>query len=220
MLRERIGRHPLPALGHAPRRLGDPDPELHAARRRDHAAGTRLDDATHAGPRCAWIERRDGSRRGMLDRRRLPESRPQASIATTLEHDPARIAHDQGLPVDRRPRGLGRNRWNAIDRSITMGEASGSPWARLATGCPRRARERTELHQSLVQPGRRRSSFHQLLSRRPEPLLRGALGWVQGAPVDPQQHARHVSIDDGGSFSMHDARDRSRRVPTDARQGG
>jgi hypothetical protein len=38
--------------------------------------------------------------------------------------------------------------------------------------------------------------------------------------VNPQQHTRHIAIDDGGSFSMHDARHRSRRVPTDARQGG
>lgn len=37
--------------------------------------------------------------------------------------------------------------------------------------------------------------------------------------MDPKQHARHVAIDDGCTFTMDDARDRTSGVATDPGQG-
>ena len=216
---QRIVRHADPSGTEARRWRRDPDPERDLARRRHHGEGPCRNDPPHPAPRGGWVEHAGRTRRAVLDRRRLPEPRPQASITASLEHEPARIPHDQGLPMHGRPRGLRSDGWNAIDRGITPGDASRSPRARLAMGRPRRARERTELHQPLVQGRRRRRLLDELLSRRPEPILRGTRRRVHGATVHAKQHARHVAIDDGCTFTMHDARDRTRGVPTDPRQG-
>ena len=219
MRRERIGHNDAPAAGHASRRRRHPDPEVHPARRGDHGECTRLDDASHSRPRCAWIERSGCACRGMLDRRRLPEPCPEASIAPSFEHDSTSIAHDQRLPVHRWPCSLRRDGWNAIDRPSTKGGASRSPRARLATGRPWCAGEGAKFHQSLVECRRRGCTIHQILRGRPQPLLRGAIRRILRTTMHPEQHPRHVPVDDGSAFAMHDAGDRTSGVPTDSGQG-
>lgn len=100
-----------------------------------------------------------------------------------------------------------------------MGHAARAPWAGSATRRPRRADERAQLHQPLVERGRRRCAIDEILRGRPEPSLRGTLSRVHDTTLHPKQHARHVAVDDGSAFAMHDAGNRASGVATDPWQG-
>lgn len=175
----------------------------------DHLPGLggRRGEARDRRPRLAL-------RRG-LDHRGLPEAAEQRVSAPPGQQNTASVAHEQRRCVHFFHRLRLREQGQAMRLVFPAREARGRERTNETERIAREADRRPELHQRLVErPGR--VVGHRLARDGPDLLLRRGPPHIVLEREHPREHPDDVAVDERCADAVREARDRPRRVRSDA----